>query len=211
MLKPVPFFDKTREVSISKTHLPHWEQLGATYFLTFRLADSIPTPLLRQWEEERERWKAAHPIPWDAETETAYHREFSARVDRWLDAGHGGCLLRIPDVRSHLVEVLEMADTKQDRIHSFVIMPNHVHLLASLQSGLKQTLSSWKSIPAHKINKAFGMAGALWQEGYFDRLVRDQAHFANCVRYIRRNPEKAKLGATRFTHYESLLATQLAG
>jgi hypothetical protein len=36
-------------------------------------------------------------------------------------------------------------------------------------------------------------------------------HFANCVRYIRRNPEKAKLGAAEFTHDESELARELMG
>jgi hypothetical protein len=42
-----------------------------------------------------------------------------------------------------------------------------------------------------------------WQQDYFDRLVRDADHFANCVRYIRRNPVKAKLRAGEYTLWES--------
>ena len=52
-------------------------------------------------------------------------------------------------------------------------------------------------------------SGSLWQRDYFDRLVRDEAHFANCVRYIRRNPEKARLGEAEYLLYESELASTI--
>jgi len=48
--------------------------------------------------------------------------------------------------------------------------------------------------------------GNFWQRDYFDRLVRDEKHFANCVRYIRRNPEKAGLGKDEFILWESQTA-----
>jgi hypothetical protein len=40
----VPFhgFDPQGEVNIARRRLPHWRQSGATYFITFRLADSLP-------------------------------------------------------------------------------------------------------------------------------------------------------------------------
>ena len=41
---------------------------------------------------------------------------------------------------------------------------------------------------------------------YFDRLVRDDGHFANCMRYIRCNPAKAHLRPGEYLHYESHLA-----
>ena len=40
----------------------------------------------------------------------------------------------------------------------------------------------------------------------FDRLVRDDGHFANSVRYLRRNPSKAQLRPGESLHYESDLA-----
>jgi len=49
-------------------------------------------------------------------------------------------------------------------------------------------------------------SGPLWQRDYFDRLVRDEKHFANCVRYIRRNPEKAHLGKGQYLLYENEIA-----
>jgi len=44
----------------------------------------------------------------------------------------------------------------------------------------------------------------------FDRLIRDANHFANCVRYIRRNPEKARLSDGEYLLHESELAKAVA-
>jgi hypothetical protein len=74
--------------------LPHWQQEGAVYFVTFRLADAVPSNLLTQWAGEREAWLKVHPEPWNKEIEREYHERFSGAIERWLDAGHGACLLR---------------------------------------------------------------------------------------------------------------------
>ena len=66
------FFNPYEEIRFTENLLPHWQQNGATYFITFRLADSIPTRLRTQWENEREIWLRLHPKPWDAETEQEY-------------------------------------------------------------------------------------------------------------------------------------------
>jgi len=62
----VPFrgFDQHGEVVIARRRLPHWRQIGAAYFITFRLADSVPQALLRQWRDERTIWLRWHPLPW---------------------------------------------------------------------------------------------------------------------------------------------------
>jgi hypothetical protein len=51
----VPFrgFDPHGELAIDRRRLPHWRQIGVAYFITFRLADSVPQTLLRQWRDER--------------------------------------------------------------------------------------------------------------------------------------------------------------
>jgi type I restriction enzyme R subunit len=74
--------------------LPHWQQSGAVYFATFRLADSIPSHLLRDWSQERETSLKFHPQPWTDEVDREYHNTFSGRFEQWLDAGHGSCILR---------------------------------------------------------------------------------------------------------------------
>jgi putative transposase len=68
---------------------------------------------------------------------------------------------------------------------------------------------SWKSFPARRINSLLGRSGSLWQPDYFDRLVCDEKHFANCVRYIRLNPKKARLPVGQCVLYESELARRI--
>jgi hypothetical protein len=46
---PFTPFDKSRPASIYTRSLPHWQQEGATYFVTFRLAGSLPQEVLRRW------------------------------------------------------------------------------------------------------------------------------------------------------------------
>ena len=50
------FLDPQADVKQTSNRLPHWEQEGCTYFLTFRLADSLPASLLADWREESDQW-----------------------------------------------------------------------------------------------------------------------------------------------------------
>ena len=61
------FFNPYAEVRHTENRLPHWQQEGAVYFVTFRLADAIPAQLRYQWEDEREVWLKFHPEPWSFE------------------------------------------------------------------------------------------------------------------------------------------------
>ena len=91
---------------------------------------------------------------------------------------------------------------------SLVIMPNHVHSLfvQNPEWPLEKLTQSWKRFAARQINKLLERTGNFWQRDYFDRLVRDEKHFANCVRYIRRNPEKTKLPPNEFILWQSEIA-----
>src|SRR5881394_1353272 len=48
--------DPQQPIVQKRGHLPHWEQPGATYFVTFRLADSLPADVLAQWRDEQAAW-----------------------------------------------------------------------------------------------------------------------------------------------------------
>jgi putative transposase len=207
------FFDPFAEIDTHRNFLPHWQQRGATYFITFRLADSIPAHLRAEWEHERTLWRAHHPEPWNAEVEQEFHRRFSGQIDVWLDAAHGACWLRKPEFRSSLAETLRYGDGKGYALQSWVIMPNHAHVLVSLHpdSRIEVEVGAWKSISARAINAKIGRRGTLWQEDYFDRLVRDRAHFGNCARYIRRNPEKARLRTGEYELWQGPLAVEAQG
>jgi hypothetical protein len=52
---------------IYRRNLPHWRLKDAVYFVTFRLADSIPQAVLEAWRGERNAWLAAHRLRADLE------------------------------------------------------------------------------------------------------------------------------------------------
>jgi len=91
------FFNPNGDVRETSNRLPHWQQVGAVYFITFRLADAVPLRLREEWEEERSIWLRLHPKPWDPETEADYHENFQARSNAGLmqDMAHVFCDDRI--------------------------------------------------------------------------------------------------------------------
>lgn len=78
---------------------------------------------------------------------------------------------------------------------SWVIMPNHVHILLIPLKGvhLPEILHSIKSFTAQAANKILDRMGAFWQRESFDRYIRNQTHFDAVIRYIEENPVKAGL------------------
>jgi REP element-mobilizing transposase RayT len=205
------FFNPYADIRRTKSWLPHWQQEGAVYFVTFRLADSVPKNLIEQWESERSTWLRFHPLPWNAQIELEYHQRFSSAIERWLDASHGSCLLRRADCARIIGDALQHFDSERYAQIAWVVMPNHVHLVLvqNAEWSLEKVLHSWKSFTARQINQLVGRSGNLWQRDYFDRLLRDETHLANCVRYVRRNPKKAGLPEGQYLSYESALAKSI--
>jgi REP element-mobilizing transposase RayT len=195
------YFNLLADTQVTLNHLPHWQQEQACYFVTYRLADSLPAPLLDKFRKDRAAWKSQHPEPWDEATEAEYHRLFSAQIDHWLDAGHGKCLLKHPPYAAEVSNAFHFFNKDRYLLHAFVVMPNHVHLLFSLAEGesLSKVIHSWKRHTAREINKLRGKSETFWQEDYFDRLIRDPRHFLRVVRYIRKNLKQYPPAL----HYES--------
>ena len=165
--------------------------------MTFRLGDALPVSLIRDWRDERARWLAEHPQPWSAEIQAEYHRRFNARIEGWLDQGMGSCLFADPECRRVLVDCLMRFEGERVRHQAWVIMPNHVHVLFSPLVPMEKLIQAWKSQTARVLGR-----GPIWQRDYRDTLVRDEEHFANVLRYIRRNPLKARLVEGMFTLWE---------
>ncbi|OAM88553.1 transposase [Termitidicoccus mucosus] len=199
------FFNPYAEVVFLQNRLPHWEQLGATYFVTFRLSDSVPRELREQWARERDAWLKRTPPPHSAAQEVEYHAMFSGRMERWLDEGMGSCVLR--DTKASKIMADALAHFEGERCHqiAFIVMPNHVHTLFATLNGARVSdlVRSWKGFVAHRLKACLGARWPGWQKDYFDRLVRDETHFDRCVRYIRKNPVKAKLPSGASVLFES--------
>ena len=61
------------------------------------------------------------------------------------------------------------------------------------QTPQSKLIKEWKGFSARRINRALWRRGQLWQDDYWDRYVRDEAHYRRVVHYIEWNPVKAGL------------------
>jgi REP element-mobilizing transposase RayT len=156
---------------------------------------TLPQEFIETWKSERDDWLLKHPKPWNPETEAQYHSRFSDAYLEHLDSGLGSCVLKQTDCAEAVEQALCYFDGQRYTLKSFVIMPNHVHVLVRLHDGwpLERVIQNWKERSAKGINAALGSTGKVWQKGYFDRLIRSVEHWEFVDGYIRHNPEKAKL------------------
>jgi type I restriction enzyme R subunit len=200
------FFDPHAEIERHRRRLPHWQQGDVFYFVTWRLADALPREKLDEWRDTKEAWLHRHPEPWDTATEQEYHQLFNLQIDAWLDAGSGSCLLRRHDLAEIVANALTHFDSDRYALASFVVMPNHVHVLFRLLSPhrLEDVVKSWKGFSSREINRLAGRAGPLWQGDYWDRMIRSESHFAKCRDYIQANPASAKLRQGEFVLYDAV-------
>lgn len=159
-------------------YLPHLDGGEFCQFITFRLFDSLPQEVLQKWIDE-------------SATDALIRR----RVEGYLDSGYGACWLRKKAIASLVRDALIHHDGGKYKLVSWVIMPNHVHILLIVLAGhhLPDILHSIKSFTANKANKILRRSGQFWMHESFDRYIRDYRHYNAVIRYIENNPVKAGL------------------
>ena len=75
---------------------------------------------------------------------------------------------------------------------AYVVMDDHVHVLVHPhhKQFLQDILHSWKSYSTNEMQRKFGRKGRIWQEEYFDRVVRNNDELIEKATYIQNNPFK---------------------
>ena len=169
-------------------------QQGCIYFITFRLADSIPAQRMKAWKAARDVWLKQNPPPHTLAEERVRKSLFSARIERYLDAGRGECLLAASAAQAVVDAVLRHEDGTRYMLGDFIVMPNHVHALVQTEAEIGELSYQWNRISSHKINNAMGRVGPVWQQESFDHVVRNREHLRKCQKYIRDNPGRLVAG-----------------
>ena len=187
------------EITIrDRGRLPHWEMENAIYFVTFRLADSLPKSVLERIATERESiLRTSSQLKRDlSPDERRKLQQLSTKaIEQYLDAGAGSCHLRNPDIATLVADTLRHFDKERYCLFAWCIMPNHVHVLARIfrRYTLASVLHSWKSFSAKGANQILSARGAFWQKEYYDHLIRDECEFERAIQYVVDNPVKAGL------------------
>jgi putative transposase len=157
--------------------LPHFDVVGQPLFVTFRLFDSLP------------RYRMFPP-------EALTSGKAFVEMDRMLDQAQTGPKhLSISEIAVIVVEAIHDGERRFGRyqLHSFVVMPNHVHLLVTPSVPSAKWLRTLKGFTAHEANLILGRTGnPFWQSESYDHLVRP-GEFDRIQRYIEHNPVKAGL------------------
>jgi len=82
-------------------YLPHWTRAGSVYSVTFRLGDSLPLHVLEAWRSARELCMASSILE-DRHLTVMEERHlnelYSSKLEEYLDAGHGACWLKNPEI-----------------------------------------------------------------------------------------------------------------
>jgi hypothetical protein len=135
----------------TRGYLPHVKREEASYFITFRLADSLPKEVLLGFERERaERLRRLNDFKKLGETindsEQEIARDLQRQIQRYLDKGRGACHLSRPDIAVLLRDAMTHFHGSRYILHEWVVMPNHVHAIVWPMPNyiLSDILKSWK-------------------------------------------------------------------
>ncbi len=183
----------------SRGYLPHVKREGASYFVTFRLVDSLPKEVLMRFE--REQAEALRRLPAKATGEQAeeIHRELRRKIERYLDQGAGECHLRRNEIADTVADALRFFHGRHYLLDDWVVMPNHVHVILWPMPNftLSEILKSRKRHTARQANLILGRTGeTFWQRESYDHWIRNDEDKARIRRYIRMNPVKTGLCRT---------------
>ena len=189
---------------IYRRNLPHIQPPGGTFFVTFRLAGSIPADALAMLHAETERILAElerlPASPERAERLYLEERRFFGKWDAVLDQGKGPDWLRNPEIAKLVADAMHFFDGKRYDLLVYCIMSNHVHVVFTpLQKtedayfSLAQIMHTMKGYPAGRANRLLGRSGAFWLHESYDHFVRSEAELERIIAYVVNNPVKAGL------------------
>lgn len=199
--------------------LPHIQPIGGTFFVTYRLKDTLPRAVAEQFKLEKQaRYRQIR----ESEDETLKQRLYEeqkrqfARYDGFLDrCVCGERWLQRPEIAAEAANSLRFWADKFYELIAYTVMPNHVHAVVDLSvqdevsttaeavpfdedepveyRQLYQVLKSVKSFSARKSNEILNRQGSFWQKESYDHVVRDDKELSRIVRYLLDNPVKAGL------------------
>lgn len=194
-----------------KNRLPHIAPIGAEFFITFRLADSLPLTAIQSLKEELEtsvqKLRKGKPEDYEFKIKQLKY-EFSFRYDKYLDKkGFGNCFLKNKQLAIIVGDKLHQYDGEYYELEAYTIMPNHVHLLIDtslqLEKGKSDSDSKYTQLDkimrlikggsAFEANKVLERKGAFWMKDSYDHYVRNEKDWENIIEYIINNPVNAGL------------------
>ena len=184
--------------------LPHYQPAEGIFFLTYRLAFSLPKKVLQQQQQKiLEFEKRSQGL--DKREQQDLYREYQKIIfgieDRFLEKYTDGPHWLTQDCIADIVlENLYFHNMKRYELICALLMSNHVHVVLKpllqqkeLPYSLAKIMKDHKGYVARQANKVLSRSGAFWFPENYDHWIRDEFEFKRVLEYVLQNPVKAGL------------------
>lgn len=197
-----------------KIKLPHIQPVGATFFVTFRLYESIPYSMLAnlkakytQLIENAKKITSTHSRNYEI---FVLRKKYLVEYDHLLhEIKSGPMYMDNLEIMKIVKTEIERFDNDLYQLLAYSVMSNHVHILidTSIQlddfkdddelemnyKQLDQIMKRIKGPSAWYVNKHLQRNGKFWERESYDIYIRNEKMLNNVISYILENPVKAKM------------------
>ena len=180
--------EQIQTVSFWRGVLPHWEVVDGRYFVTVRLANSLPRGVAQDL--------AAILADASEDTHIERSRQYFRQLEHWLDKNHGAKYLRDHNVAKLVMDTItKYEDLGYWRVMAATVMPNHIHLFFRCESlSVSVVMKRFKKYTAREANRILNRKGKrFWQREWFDHWSRSQQEDDKIISYTSNNPVRAGL------------------
>jgi REP element-mobilizing transposase RayT len=191
-----------------RRHLPHYYPPNSVYFVTPRLAGSLPKFRIDEIQEQRELLRIQRQKMLKEALDAARYEQDLLRLDKILQrVDQKSCWLSDPRVAGVVAEAIRYRDGKDYDLIAYSIMPNHMHLVFGIgapdlivpvgqidnlsNKPVSKIMHSLKRHTAREANKILGRTGAFWQDESYDHVIRNSEELERIILYVLHNPVKA--------------------
>lgn len=196
-----------------RRRLPHWQPERAMFFITLRLANSLPSHIVQELRAAHEREKrtihAKSSSVDQAKERYTLDEKYFEHFDEWLDRCINESPRWLADERVARIVTNEIhrLDGQRYLLIAYCLMPNHIHLVidttehafkpvhrgVTANYPLTDTMKLLKGRTARLCNQVLGRNGSFWQAESYDHVIRNQQEYEHIVWYTLNNPVKAGL------------------
>ncbi len=159
-------------ISFHKRNLPHFYIPTSTYFITFRLKDSIHLNEIIKLHCKYEILKLKEEF-----NKTSLNDDLFYEYDNLLHSHKIDEYLSNNKIAETVKTELHKYDEKDYKLICYCIMPNHVHLIFHLlekSRNVSKIMQAIKRVSAYYANLELGKKGSFWQAESFDHIVRNE-------------------------------------
>jgi REP element-mobilizing transposase RayT len=195
-------------------NLPHFQQPGQAYFVTWNLQDAIPAKALKDYTDKLKQMRisidfAVKSADITLEQIKALRYDYNILRKKMMKANEdllhlkNKCTVNLSKTENTIVvqNALCYWEGKKLKNYAICVMPNHVHWVFQLFEKdekskpvwLDDVLKSVKQYSSTQINLLELQKGTLWHKESWDTTIRDHRHLYEAIEYTRKNPVVAGL------------------